>query len=131
MVWANRKYLCQILRNLLSNVFKYAPKQTPVTISVIVQEDSTQATTSTPSVTISIQDAGPGIPLAEQQQLFEKFSRLKRDLASPVRGTGLGLYICKQLVEQMGGRIWVESSGHQGEGSRFCFTLPGGTDVLT
>ena len=131
MVWANRKYLCQILRNLLSNVFKYAPKQTPVTISAIVQEDSIQATASIPSVTICIQDVGPGIPLAEQQQLFEKFSRLKRDLASPVRGTGLGLYICKQLVEQMGGRIRVESSGRKGEGSRFCFTLPGGTDVLT
>ncbi len=131
MVWANRQQLYQVLRNLLSNVFKYAPKQTPVTISAIVQEGSAQGTASVPSVTISIQDAGPGIPLAEQQQLFEKFSRLRRDLASPVRGTGLGLYICKQLVERMGGRIWVESSGRRGDGSRFCFTLPGGTNVLT
>lgn len=127
MVRANRQYLCQILRNLLSNVFKYAPKQTPVIINAMVQEGSAQETASFPSVTISIQDAGPGIPLAEQQQLFEKFSRLKRDLASPVRGTGLGLYICKHLVERMGGRIWVESPGHRGDGSRFCFTLPGNT----
>lgn len=129
-VWANRQHLYQVLRNLLSNVFKYAPKQTPVTISALIQEDSAHRATAAPSVIVSIQDAGPGIPLAEQQQLFEKFSRLKRDLASPVRGTGLGLYICKQLVEQMGGRIWVESSGHHGDGSRFCFTLPGNSPYI-
>ncbi len=124
-VWANRQHLYQVLRNLLSNVFKYAPQQTPVTISAIIQEGFADGTTSVPSVTISIQDAGPGIPLVEQQQLFEKFSRLKRDLASPIRGTGLGLYICKQLVERMGGRIWVESSGRPGDGSCFCFTCLG------
>ncbi len=129
-VWANRQQLCQVLRNLLSNVFKYAPKQTPVTISAMLQDDSAHETTSGPSVLIRIQDAGPGIPLAEQQQLFEKFSRLKRDLASPIRGTGLGLYICKQLVEQMGGRIWVESSGRLGNGSCFCFTLPGNSPYV-
>src|SRR5205085_250875 len=50
--------------------------------------------------------------------------RLKRDLAGPARGTGLGLYICKHLVEAMRGRIWVESSGRMGEGSRFCVILP-------
>ena len=56
--------------------------------------------------------------------LFGKFVRLKRDLVGSVRGTGLGLYISKQLVEAMGGNIWVESSGVAGEGSRFSFTLP-------
>ena len=56
--------------------------------------------------------------------LFGKFVRLKRDLVGSVRGTGLGLYISKQLVEAMGGNIWVESSGIAGEGSRFSFTLP-------
>jgi len=71
-----------------------------------------------------VQDAGPGIPPEEIPLLFEKFVRLKRDLAGPTRGTGLGLYLCKQLVEAMGGSIWVESSGRIGEGSRFCFTLP-------
>ena len=50
--------------------------------------------------------------------------RLKRDLVGSVRGTGLGLYISKQLVESMGGNIWVESSGVEGQGSRFSFTLP-------
>ena len=49
--------------------------------------------------------------------------RLNRDINSPVRGAGLGLYISKQLVEAMGGRIWVESSGKPGEGTTFAFTL--------
>jgi hypothetical protein len=56
--------------------------------------------------------------------LFGKFVRLKRDLVGSVRGTGLGLYISKQLVGAMGGTIWVESSGVAGQGSCFSFTLP-------
>jgi signal transduction histidine kinase len=75
-------------------------------------------------VCLSVQDAGPGIPAEELPLLFEKCVRLKRDLASSTRGIGLGLYICKQLVEAMGGHIRVESSGRLGEGSRFCLTLP-------
>lgn len=55
--------------------------------------------------------------------LFERFVRLERDMNSPVRGAGLGLYISKQLVIAMGGAIWVESSGVPDEGSAFTFTL--------
>jgi signal transduction histidine kinase len=117
MVWADPQFLRQVLSNLLSNIFKYVPKQTEIRI------EATQATPSSP-VSLSVQDAGPGIPTAELPFLFGKFVRLKRDLAGSTRGTGLGLYICKQLVEAMGGSIWVESSGCMGEGSRFCLTLP-------
>jgi signal transduction histidine kinase len=78
----------------------------------------------TSPVCLSIQDAGIGIPPDELPLLFEKFVRLKRDLAGTTRGTGLGLYICKQLVQGMDGSIWVESSGRPGEGCRFCVTLP-------
>lgn len=122
--WADEQYLRHILRNLLSNACKYAPKQTSVVVSATYYESRERETPSIPQVCISVQDAGPGIPPAEQPLLFEKFTRLKRDLASTVRGTGLGLYICKQLVDKMGGHIWIESSGQPGEGSRFCFTLP-------
>jgi signal transduction histidine kinase len=116
LTWADPQYFYRILQNLLSNVFKYVPVQTIITI---------EATQVTPSslVYLSVQDEGPGIPPEELPYLFEKFVRLKRDLAGSKRGTGLGLYICKQLVEAMGGRIWVESSGRMGEGSRFCVSL--------
>jgi signal transduction histidine kinase len=117
LVWADPQFLRQVLRNLLTNIFKYVPKQTEIHIQAV------QAAPSSP-VCLSIQDAGPGIPAEELPLLFEKFVRLKRDLAGTVRGTGLGLYICKRLVEAMEGRIWVESSGRVGEGSRFCINLP-------
>lgn len=118
MVRADPQYMRQILRNLLSNAFKYSPPGTPVLITAQVEA-------STPSeICICVKDSGPGIPPGEIPLLFERFVRLKRDLSGSVRGSGLGLYISRQLVEAMGGRIWVESSGIAGEGSRFCFTLP-------
>ena len=117
LVWADPQFLHQVLQNLLSNVFKYVPRQTEIRIEV------TQATPSSP-VCLSVQDAGPGIPAEELPLLFGRFVRLQRDLAGKTRGTGLGLYICRRLIEAMGGRIWVESSGREGEGSRFCVTLP-------
>ncbi len=117
IVWADPVMLYQVLQNLLCNVFKYVPRQTEIHI------ETTQATSSSP-VCLSIQDAGPGIPLEELPLLFEKFVRLKRDLAGTTRGMGLGLYICKQLVEAMKGRIWAESYGCPGKGCRFCLTLP-------
>ncbi len=123
-VWADEQYLHHILRNLLSNACKYAPEQTAVVISATVHDSFEGEKHSIPQVCICVKDAGPGIPPAEQPLLFEKFTRLKRDLASTVRGTGLGLYISKQFVVKMGGHIWVESSGQAGEGSRFCFVLP-------
>ncbi len=117
IVWADPLLLRQVLHQVFSNIFKYVPKQTDIQI------ETTQATPSSP-VCLSIQDAGPGIPLQELPLLFEKFVRLKRDLASSTPGMGLGLYICKRLVEAMKGRIWAESSGREGEGSRVCLTLP-------
>lgn len=66
----------------------------------------------------------PGIPAAETSLLFRPFVRLQRDLSGPIPGMGLGLSTCKQLVEAMGGCMWVESAGVPGQGSRFCFTLP-------
>jgi signal transduction histidine kinase len=122
-VMADKQYVRQILINLLSNAFKYAPVHTPVEISAQIYDHSTAKETVQPLVCITVQDAGPGIPPSEAPLLFGKFVRLKRDLVGSVRGTGLGLYISKQLVEAMGGSIWVESSGIVGQGSRFSFTL--------
>ena len=123
MVYADRQYLRQVIRNLLSNAFKYSPARSPVTVRA--HTVTVAGVPSSPGqICISIEDCGPGIPPAEQAHIFQQFARLERDIASPVQGTGIGLYTSKQLVEEMGGRIWVESSGKAGEGSRFCFLLP-------
>jgi signal transduction histidine kinase len=114
----------QVLRNLLSNAYKYAPPHTQVVVSARLESTTSQTEHATQQVAICVRDQGPGIAPDEIPLLFEKFVRLERDLSGSVRGTGLGLYISKQLVEAMGGRIWVESSGVAGQGSCFYFTLP-------
>ncbi len=124
-VWANQQYIHQVLYNLLSNAFKYSPPQTPVLISAHLPERVSPEANSSLQVCISVKDAGIGVPPDEMSLLFGKFMRLKRDVSGTVRGSGLGLYVSKQLVEAMGGRIWAESSGIPGEGSCFSFTLPG------
>jgi signal transduction histidine kinase len=122
-VWADLQFLRQVLRNLLSNAFKFVPEQTSIIINADLYNATAQEQHPRPRIRISIKDAGPGIPPDERSQLFGKFVRLKRDHSGPVTGCGLGLYICKLLVESMQGQIWVESTGVEGEGSRFCFTL--------
>jgi len=124
VVQADRQALCRVLRNLLSNAFKYTPPQTTVQVVATRCDPVTGCPDGISQVCVCVQDTGPGIPPEDIPLLFGKFVRLTRDLASSTRGTGLGLYISKQLVEAMGGRIWVESAGIAGQGSRFYFTLP-------
>jgi signal transduction histidine kinase len=71
---------------------------------------------------VSVADRGEGISVEDQKHLFQKFVRLQKSLTTPVRGTGLGLYICRQYLTAMGGFIWVEST--PGQGSTFRFALP-------
>lgn len=124
-VWAGRLHMRQILYNLFSNALKYSPEGSPVCIQAEPWNNQPpDGRKLARQVCICIKDAGPGIPQNEMPHLFGRFVRLERDISGPIRGSGLGLYICKQLVEGMGGTIWVESSGVPGEGSRFCFTLP-------
>jgi len=124
VVRANGQYLRQVLRNLFSNAIKYAPVDSPITIEASLYGDVVQANHPAPEVCISVKDEGLGIAPEDIPRLFGQFVRLKRDLSGNVRGTGLGLYVSKQLVEAMGGRIWVVSTGIAGEGSCFRFTLP-------
>src|SRR6266699_2885759 len=124
VVQADRQSLCRVLCNLLSNAFKYTPAQTSVQVVAMRSDPDTGRTDGISQACICVQDTGPGIAPEDIPLLFGKFVRLKRDLAGSKRGTGLGLYISKHLVEAMGGRIWVESAGIVGQGRRFYFTLP-------
>jgi len=73
-------------------------------------------------VRVSVADTGPGIPTEEINKIFDKFYQIAQSGRQKTKGTGLGLTICKDLVEMQGGKIWVESES--GKGSTFAFTLP-------
>jgi signal transduction histidine kinase len=102
----------QVLVNLVENAVKYTREGR---IEVSVQRRNG-------SVRFSVRDEGPGIPAAQHERIFEKFYRLDPNMTQGVGGTGLGLYICRELIESMQGEIWVESV--PGEGSTFNFELP-------
>jgi signal transduction histidine kinase len=102
----------QVLNNLLSNAVKYSPSDTTILVSVDQNPDE---------IIVSVRDQGPGIPGEEQQDLFNPFRTTSIRPASGEPSTGLGLYIARRIVEEHGGRIWVESD--TGKGSAFSFTL--------
>jgi signal transduction histidine kinase len=106
----------QILRNLLDNAAKYSPPNTEIRVSAR-REDS--------QIMIGVSDQGKGITPEDQARLFEPFERL-RENSTTVAGLGLGLLVCKRLVEAHGGKIWVESA--PGQGTTFWFILPVDSD---
>ncbi len=112
LVMADRLRIVQVLGNLLSNAARHSPESSVIRVSA-VREDV--------HVAFSVSDVGRGIPSERLPHLFRKFSRI--DAEDQGGDTGLGLAICKGLVETHGGRIWAESDG-LGLGARFSFTLP-------
>jgi PAS domain S-box-containing protein len=115
-VIADPGQLRQVLVNLLDNAIKYSPEGGRVAVA-ITANGSEEAT-----IRFTIADRGLGIPPSEHRRIFEKFYRLDPDMTRGIGGTGLGLYICRELVRRMDGRIWVES--RLGEGSSFFVELP-------
>ncbi|MDQ2717131.1 MAG: ATP-binding protein, partial [Chloroflexota bacterium] len=105
----------QVLNNLISNAVKYSPAGGNVTVTI---EQNTSAETAL----ISIRDEGIGIPVQDQPRLFGRFARAENARLLGIGGTGLGLYLCRELVERHGGRIWFESV--EGQGSTFFISLP-------
>ncbi len=103
----------QVLTNLVDNAVKYSPAGGVVTTRVTIEPERMR---------IAVSDEGLGIPPAEQERIFEKFYRLDPNLTRGVGGTGLGLFISRELIGRMDGHIWVESAGTGG--STFLFELP-------
>jgi PAS domain S-box-containing protein len=109
----------RILTNLLTNAIKFSDPGDPVDVVVERIRDD---------IRVSVIDRGPGIHPEDVSKLFQRFSRVKQAEGQRVKGSGLGLYISRSLVEAQGGRIWVDSK--VGEGSAFRYTIPVAGDPL-
>ena len=113
LVLADRDRVAEVLTNLLDNADKYSPAGAPVAIEV--RADQVE-------VTVAVRDEGRGLPSGSLEQVFEKFYRADNSDSQPAYGYGLGLYVCRRLIEAHGGRIWAENAPHGG--AVFSFTLP-------
>jgi signal transduction histidine kinase len=114
IIRGDREKLRQALGNLVDNAIKYAPNGGVITIGGRAEDRH---------VILYVRDSGIGIPQDEQGRVFERFHRVDTRLSRTTQGVGLGLYICRVIVEAHGGQIWVESDG-SGHGSTFYIRLP-------
>jgi PAS domain S-box-containing protein len=112
-LWVDQDRIVQTLTNLLSNAIKFSTAGNTVCLTVEQQGHE---------VLLAVKDTGRGIPTDKLDSIFERFQQVDSSDSRNHDGTGLGLAICKSIVQQHGGRIWVEST--LGEGSTFYFTLP-------
>jgi NtrC-family two-component system sensor histidine kinase KinB len=112
-VTADAGRVAQVLANLLENAVKYSPDGGRIDVAAVETSGA---------VRFSVADQGLGIPAAEQERIFEKFHRLDPNMTRGVGGTGLGLYLCRELVRRMNGNISVSSQ--PGIGTTFSFDLP-------
>lgn len=103
----------QTLTNLIGNAIKYSPAGGEINTTLHAGDGM---------AIVAVQDHGIGIPADQQGDLFGRFARASNALALGIGGTGLGLYLCRELIERHGGRIWFAST--EGGGSTFCFSLP-------
>ena len=121
-VEADRPRIAQVLNNLLSNAAKYSPESSPIRVKALEKDGH---------VEIAVADEGRGLSTDQIEHLFMPYSRGdERDGERRIAGAGLGLAICKGIVEAHGGRIWAESEG-EGRGSRFTFTIPASEQAVS
>jgi signal transduction histidine kinase len=132
---ADERKLKQVMFNLLSNAAKFTPDGGKISVtvdltdsvSVMTEKDEEKgATELRPAqklLRICVTDSGIGIAPEDQEKIFDEFYQVRGGMTDKTPGTGLGLTLCKEIIEMHGGKIWVESEG-KGKGSRFSFVLP-------
>jgi signal transduction histidine kinase len=119
VVWADSRRIGQVLTNLMSNALKFTDAGGTIEVSAWQCQGS---------VVVSVRDSGVGIAAEEQKDIFQMYSQLSSSEKSPRRGSGIGLAVCKKIIEAHGGRIWFESG--RGQGSSFYFSLPAKVDKV-
>jgi PAS domain S-box-containing protein len=117
---ADRGRIEQVLDNLLTNVVRHTPEQTSAELSLEITNDE---------LVISVIDHGPGVAAEHLPHLFERFYQVEPSAGGPRRGSGLGLFICKRIIEQHGGRIWAEPTPETGTTVRFTLPRSGNTNI--
>ncbi|HLE90232.1 MAG TPA: ATP-binding protein, partial [Anaerolineales bacterium] len=116
-VYGDLERVRQVFGNLMDNAYHYTPENGTITVYIHPLNGGHE-------VQVDVEDNGVGIPLSDQDRVFERFYRGEHPLVLSTPGTGLGLSIVKQLVEMHKGRIWMKSNGVLGDGTTFSFTLP-------
>jgi signal transduction histidine kinase len=116
-VKADLQRVAQVLSNLVDNAAKYSPVNSTITVTASRCETAQ-------GVQVSVSDQGVGIPAGERRNVFNAFERGEYAVRKQTVGAGLGLAICRGLIEAHGGRIWVEENSGPGTGTTVAFTLP-------
>ncbi len=117
---ADKVRIAQVITNLVENATKFSPEDSQIDIKIILKDNN---------IVISVEDYGIGMPPEVVENLFNRFYQAQQVVSGKTRGTGLGLTICKGIVEAHGGKIWVESQ--EGKGSKFSFSIPVASQGLT
>lgn len=112
-IYGDEQRIAQVLTNLVGNAAKYSPEQTQIMVSIYPKGDMVQ---------IDVSDQGTGIPPHERANIFRAFHQLDNETRAHMKGAGLGLAICKGLIEAQGGAIWIQD--RPGPGTVVSFTLP-------
>jgi two-component system phosphate regulon sensor histidine kinase PhoR len=113
MVYADRDRIAEVITNLMDNADKYSPPKGDIFVELGANQSE---------VIFSIRDTGPGVSDEDLERIFDKFYRTDSSDSQTAYGYGLGLYVCRQLVEAQGGHIWAEN--YPGGGLMFSFSLP-------
>jgi two-component system, OmpR family, sensor histidine kinase VicK len=127
-LWVDADYMVQALTNLISNAIKFSTAGGTVWLTVEcsdpLERTATPSRSMVPNVLFQVRDEGQGIPLDKLELIFERFQQVDSSDSRKKGGTGLGLTICRKIIEQHGGKIWVDSQW--GQGSTFSCILPQG-----